>query len=140
MVSKQLRPPELKNLISFNHEVIFQDTITLEKLDLRGNWIEGEGGEAVARMLEENDYVTDVVSILKNPLKFKFFFLLRKPINTYMYMIKCVLVVPCRQQTWTYGCSKFMQNAQYKCRSSQTGYIRQENSRVAMYVTGTLNK
>lgn len=50
----------------------FQDTITLEKLDLRGNWIEGEGGEAVARMLEENDYVTDVVSILKNPLKFKF--------------------------------------------------------------------
>lgn len=53
----------------------FQDTITLEKLDLRGNWIEGEGGEAVARMLEENDYVTDVVSILKNPLKFKFLFL-----------------------------------------------------------------
>lgn len=52
----------------------FQDTITLEKLDLRGNWIEGEGGEAVARMLEENDYVTDVVSILKNPLKFKFIF------------------------------------------------------------------
>lgn len=55
----------------------FQDTITLEKLDLRGNWIEGEGGEAVARMLEENDYVTDVVSILKNPLKFKFLFLSR---------------------------------------------------------------
>lgn len=55
----------------------FQDTITLEKLDLRGNWIEGEGGEAVARMLEENDYVTDVVSILKNPLKFKFLFLTR---------------------------------------------------------------
>lgn len=54
----------------------FQDTITLEKLDLRGNWIEGEGGEAVARMLEENDYVTDVVSILKNPLKFKFIFFL----------------------------------------------------------------
>lgn len=52
----------------------FQDTITLEKLDLRGNWIEGEGGEAVARMLEENDYVTDVVSILKSPLKFKLFF------------------------------------------------------------------
>lgn len=51
----------------------FQDTITLEKLDLRGNWIEGEGGEAVARMLEENDYVTDVVSILKSPLKFKLF-------------------------------------------------------------------
>lgn len=51
----------LLHVLSF-YSFTCQDTISLEKLDLRGNWIEGEGGEAVARMLEENDYVTDVVN------------------------------------------------------------------------------
>jgi len=41
-----------------------QDNVTLEKLNLNGNWIEGEGGEAIARMLEENEYITELVRIV----------------------------------------------------------------------------
>ncbi|CAL1538553.1 unnamed protein product [Lymnaea stagnalis] len=37
-----------------------KDSITLERLDLCGNWIGSEGATYMARMLEENDYVTDV--------------------------------------------------------------------------------
>lgn len=77
-------------------KLFFQDIIIFEKFDLWGNWIEGEGGEVVVCMLEENDYVIDVVSIFKNFFKFKFFLLLWKFINIYMYMIKCVFVVFCR--------------------------------------------
>lgn len=39
-----------------------QDNITLEKLNLQGNWIEGAGGLAMARMLEDNDYITELVN------------------------------------------------------------------------------
>ncbi|KAH9496111.1 hypothetical protein Btru_012062, partial [Bulinus truncatus] len=38
-----------------------KDSITLERLDLCGNWIGPDGGDSVARLLEENDYVTDVI-------------------------------------------------------------------------------
>ncbi|KAL4238564.1 hypothetical protein ACF0H5_003271 [Mactra antiquata] len=40
--------------------LVLRDNITLEKLNLQGNWIEGEGGVAMARMLEENDYITEL--------------------------------------------------------------------------------
>ena len=43
-----------------------QDNITLEKLNLQGNWIEGDGGSAMARMLEDNDYITELVSKIIN--------------------------------------------------------------------------
>ena len=42
---------------------MLQDNVTLEKLNLQGNWIEGDGGLAMARMLEDNDYITELVSI-----------------------------------------------------------------------------
>ena len=42
---------------------VLQDNVTLEKLNLQGNWIEGDGGLAMARMLEDNDYITELVSI-----------------------------------------------------------------------------
>ena len=44
-----------------------QDNITLEKLNLQGNWIEGDGGSAMARMLEDNDYITELVSKIIEP-------------------------------------------------------------------------
>lgn len=69
---------------------LFQDTITLEKLDLRGNWIEGEGGEAVARMLEENDYVTDVVSLLN----FKFVEIVLMTMEDWTYF-DCYCLLQC---------------------------------------------
>lgn len=40
-----------------------QNSISLEKLNIQGNWIEEEGGRAMARMLEENDYITEMVNI-----------------------------------------------------------------------------
>ncbi|WAR19264.1 LR74A-like protein [Mya arenaria] len=40
--------------------LVLRDNITLEKLNLQGNWIEGDGGLAMARMLEDNDYITEI--------------------------------------------------------------------------------
>jgi hypothetical protein len=39
-----------------------QDNITIERLNLEGNWMEADGAKAMAKMLEENDYISDVVS------------------------------------------------------------------------------
>lgn len=33
----------------------------ITNLDLEDNWLEGEGGEYVARMLKENCYITELV-------------------------------------------------------------------------------
>ena len=46
-----------------------QDNITLEKLNLQGNWMTGDGGAAMARMLEDNDYITELVSDLLHIFK-----------------------------------------------------------------------
>ncbi|KAL5008650.1 hypothetical protein ScPMuIL_014231 [Solemya velum] len=40
--------------------LVLRENITLEKLNIQGNWIEGEGGRAMSRMLEENDYITEM--------------------------------------------------------------------------------
>lgn len=53
--------PTLDTKISISL-ISIQDNITLEKLNLQGNWIEGDGAAAMARMLEENDYITELVS------------------------------------------------------------------------------
>lgn len=63
-----VRPSFRKNISGgFAHvaedlNLSFKDNITLEKLNLQGNWIEGAGGLAMARMLEENDYITELVN------------------------------------------------------------------------------
>ncbi|XP_013417709.1 leucine-rich repeat-containing protein 74B-like [Lingula anatina] len=46
---------------------VLRDVISLEKLDLEGNWMEGEGGKALSKTLEENEYIHDV-SMAKNKL------------------------------------------------------------------------
>lgn len=33
----------------------------MERLDLGGNWMSPEGGMAICRLLEENDYITEMV-------------------------------------------------------------------------------
>uniref|UniRef100_A0A2C9LM68 Uncharacterized protein n=1 Tax=Biomphalaria glabrata TaxID=6526 RepID=A0A2C9LM68_BIOGL len=43
-----------------------KESVTLERLDLSGNWIGPDGANSMARLLEENDYVTDVVSKTKS--------------------------------------------------------------------------
>ena len=45
----------------FNETPCLQDNITLERLNLAGNWMEGEGAMHMSRMLQENDYITDLV-------------------------------------------------------------------------------
>lgn len=35
--------------------------MTCEKLNLAGNWMEEVGARCMARMLTENDYITDLV-------------------------------------------------------------------------------
>nr|KAG5700879.1 hypothetical protein BaRGS_012286 [Batillaria attramentaria] len=37
-----------------------KDSIDVEKLDIEGNWIMPEGGRAISRLLEENEYITEV--------------------------------------------------------------------------------
>ncbi|PVD26038.1 hypothetical protein C0Q70_13706 [Pomacea canaliculata] len=37
-----------------------KDNITVERLDLGGNWMSPEGGMAICRLLEENDYITEM--------------------------------------------------------------------------------
>lgn len=37
-----------------------KDNITLERLDIGGNWIGAEGARYMSRLLEENDYITDI--------------------------------------------------------------------------------
>ncbi|CAH1791138.1 unnamed protein product [Owenia fusiformis] len=39
---------------------VLRDNVSLEKLDLSGNWMEGDGGKAMARALEDNDYILDL--------------------------------------------------------------------------------
>ena len=38
-----------------------QDNVTVEKLDLSGNWMEPAGAMYMAKLLHENDYITDLV-------------------------------------------------------------------------------
>ena len=49
-----------------NNAVYFKDNNTLERLNLSSNWLEGEGGQALARTLEENDFISELVSTRKN--------------------------------------------------------------------------
>ncbi|XP_059162736.1 leucine-rich repeat-containing protein 74B-like isoform X2 [Physella acuta] len=37
-----------------------KESVTLDRLDLCGNWIGDEGAKYMSRLLEENDYITDV--------------------------------------------------------------------------------
>lgn len=38
----------------------------MERLDLGGNWMSPEGGMAICRLLEENDYITEMVCTAVN--------------------------------------------------------------------------
>ncbi len=40
---------------------VLRENISLERLNLAGNWMEGEGGMYMARMLTDNDYITELV-------------------------------------------------------------------------------
>ena len=42
--------------------VCFKNNTTVINLDLQDNWLEGDGGESIARMLKENCYITELVS------------------------------------------------------------------------------
>lgn len=42
--------------------MFLQENVTLERLNLAGNWMEDEGSMHMARMLHENDYITELVS------------------------------------------------------------------------------
>lgn len=41
--------------------VIFQESVNVERLDIGGNWIMPEGGRAISKLLEENEYITEMV-------------------------------------------------------------------------------
>lgn len=60
MMASSIRE-SMKTMLLNAEFIWFQDNVTLEKLNLQGNWIEGEGGLAMARMLEDNDYITEIV-------------------------------------------------------------------------------
>ncbi len=44
--------------------LMFQNSLTLEKLNLTGNAVEGEGALYFARMLLDNEYIQELVSTL----------------------------------------------------------------------------
>ena len=41
--------------------MIFQESVNVERLDIGGNWIMPEGGRAISKLLEENEYITEMV-------------------------------------------------------------------------------
>ena len=51
---------------------VLRESITVERLNLAGNWMEGEGGMHMARMLSENEYITDLVRTHSNLIRLKY--------------------------------------------------------------------
>ena len=73
-------------MVSSRLNGVLQESVDVERLDIGGNWIMPEGGRAISKLLEENEYITEMVSTLLS--------VVFPSVTLFVFLFLCVCIHP----------------------------------------------